>query len=130
VIPRGLNWAVLRGRAPGFSRLADCAIMGNKLERRNEQGMKALVLAGGKGTRLKPLTTTMTKQLVPVANKPILFYVLFHVDGGQPQANAKTEHRGQQQERDHSQHRPSRRVVVVEHEAYQYQEREEEIEQR
>jgi glucose-1-phosphate thymidylyltransferase len=52
------------------------------------QPLKGLILSGGRGTRLRPITHTSAKQLVPVANKPVLFY------GIEAMAEAGIEHVG------------------------------------
>jgi len=44
--------------------------------------LKGLVLSGGKGSRLRPFTFTNAKQLVPIANKPVIFYTLELVEAG------------------------------------------------
>ncbi len=57
--------------------------------------MKALITAGGKGTRLRPLTHTQNKHLLPIANKPILHYALEKmVDAGIKEVGIITNQEG------------------------------------
>src|SRR3712207_5352791 len=63
--------------------------------------LKGLILSGGKGTRLRPLTHTSAKQLVPVANKPVLFYGMeARAAGGTPEVGISVARETGQEIRD------------------------------
>jgi mannose-1-phosphate guanylyltransferase len=75
--------------------------------------MKALVLIGGFGTRLRPVTYSVPKQLIPIAGKPMLYHVLDMLPAGVEEAVLATGYKADEIARYVAEHPPKIRVRMV-----------------
>ncbi len=78
----------------GVERMLHEVLDAVNIDRRNTLPMnrKGIILAGGSGTRLHPATLAMSKQLLPVYDKPMVYYPLEHADAGRHARRAGDQH--------------------------------------